>query len=131
MMSCLNTSHKGSLVIQDRKMQVRVRLPGLTCPPPRLHIHKFKELWQKLHRSNRCNTWKNLLTTQRFVTWLNYIQTSGNFGYSNFGYSNFGYCFLTKQVIGFYVFPNPSFPISTCKFRGEFVCMLSGYGLAS
>lgn len=120
MITYLYICHKGSLMIQGRKMQVRVRLPGLTLPSFR--IHKFKELWQELYRSNICNAWKKPLTTQRFVTWLNCIQTSGSFGYN---------CFLIKQVIWFYVFLKTSFSTSTCKFRTVFVRVLFGYGLAS
>lgn len=85
MMTDLSISHTGSLVTQDRKMQVRVQLPGLTCPL--LCSHKFKEWRQKRNRRRDAREWKPTHNTD--VAWLNYIQTSGSFGY---------HCFLTKQV---------------------------------
>ena len=48
MTTYLPISHTGSLVTRDRKMQARVRLPGLTYPL--LCSHKFKEWRQKRDR---------------------------------------------------------------------------------
>lgn len=66
MMNYLNICHKGSLVIQDWKMQVS-QAAWAYFPPTLLCTHKCKELWQELYRNDIRNSWK-IHQQHRFVT---------------------------------------------------------------